>query len=83
MEAKLSPKRKLENLPESDNKFWKDAEIHTNIIPHNEFSEEGHFFILITARQAECKNCHWGFELEPKDKIKEGHLYDKDGKFVI
>ena len=82
MEAKL-PKRKLDELPGSESKFWEGAEIHTNLKPHSEFSESGHYFILITARQAECKNCHWGFELEQGDKIKEGHLYDKVGKFVI
>jgi hypothetical protein len=76
-------KSKLENLPGSEDEFWEDAEIHTNLVPHTEFSEKGHYFILVAGRTAECKNCHWGFELDRGDKIDKGHLYDRKGKFVI
>lgn len=82
MEAKS--KVKLDNLPESDNKeFWGDGEIHTNLTPHNELSEDGHYFEYITAVIAECKKCHWGFQLDPGDKVKKGHLYDSKGRLVI
>ena len=84
MEAKSSPRKKLDELPASqDKKFWGDAEIHTNLIPHTELSEDGHYFILVAGRTAECRNCHWGFELDQGDKIENGHLFDKEGKLVI
>ena len=76
-------KSKLDELPGSESKFWEYAEVHTGIKPHNEFSEDGHFFIRITGRQAQCTHCHWGFELDPGDKIEDGHLYTKEGKLVI
>ncbi len=75
-------KSKLEDLPESGSKFW-DGEVHTNLIPHSELSEKGHNFILIKGMTAECTECHWGFELDRGDIIKEGHLYNKKGKFII
>jgi hypothetical protein len=84
MEAKSSERKNLGDLPGSENKkFWGDAEIHTNLVPHSELSEKGHYFTLVAGRTAECKNCHWGFELDRGDRISEGHLYDKKGKLVI
>lgn len=76
-------KVKLDDLPGSQSDYWKDAEVHTGIKPHNEFSEGGHFFIRTTGRQAQCTHCYWGFELDPGDKIVDGHLYDRNGKLVI
>lgn len=82
MEEKSS--KKLDDLPGSEVKeFWGDAEVHSNLIPHNELSEKGHYFDYVTAVTAECRYCHWGFQLDPGDKIKKGHLYNKKGKFVI
>lgn len=74
----------LGELPESSNKeFWGEAEIHTDLVPHTEFSEEGHYFQRIKGNEAQCKNCDWGFALDPGDEIKEGHLYDEKGKLII
>lgn len=74
----------LDDLPESgDKEFWGDAEVHTNILPHKETSEDGHYFEHINAVMAECKHCHWGFQLDPGDTIRDGHLYDRRGKRVI
>lgn len=77
------PKTKPEPLPESTTTFWEYAEVHTNLIPHTEWSEDGHFFVRIPGNQAECIKCHWGFVLDAGDKIKDGHLYDKKGNRVI
>ena len=76
-------KKKLDDLPKSDDKYWEHAEVHTNIVPHNVLSEDGHFFERVTGRQARCKHCHWGFELDPGDYIEDGHLYTKDKELVI
>lgn len=77
----MENKKKLEDLPESTNEFW-DGEVNSNLIPHSELSEKGHYFEYVTAVVAECRFCHWGFQLDPGDKIKKGHLYAK-GKIVI
>jgi hypothetical protein len=76
-------KVRLEDLPESQNKFWKDADVHTNIVPHSILSESGHYFVRVAGHQAECNICHWGFQLDPGDRITEGHLYDAQKKLVI
>lgn len=80
MEQKSS--KKLEDLPESTSEFW-DGEVNSNLTPHSELSEKGHYFEYVTAVTAECKKCHWGFQLDPGDKIRKGHLYNRTGKFVI
>jgi hypothetical protein len=83
MEAKSS-RTNLAELPESGDKdFWLDAEIHTGLTPQEVKKEEAHYFVRVTGRQAQCKHCDWGFELDPGDKIIDGHLYDKTGKLVI
>ena len=82
MEVKSS-KRNLADLPPSEDKdFWLDAEIHSNLVPQ-ETKEEAHYFIRTTGRQAQCQHCDWGFELDPGDKIIDGHLYDKKGILII
>ena len=91
MEQKLS-KAKLDDLPGSENKdFWLDAEIHTGLKgltieeakKSAEEEKEKHYFVRTTGRQAQCTHCGWGFELDPGDKIVDGHLYDKTGKLII
>lgn len=80
MEQKVT---NLEDLPESQDKdFWLEADVHTGITPHNEFQNHGHYFERIKGHQAQC-SCGWGFELDPGDQIKEGHLYDRSNKLVI
>ena len=83
METKSSNQERLGDLPESTNEFWQDAEVHTGIIPHSVLGEHGHYFTRISGHQAYCEGCGWGFQLDPGDKIKDGHLYDKKGKLVI
>ena len=76
-------KQELEDLPESsDKKFWGEAEIHTNLIPQ-EVNDSNHYFIRVSGHEGYCKHCGWGFALDPGDKIKDGHLYSREGKLVI
>ena len=76
-------KTNLDPLPGSDDKeFWMDADVRTNLTPQVMF-EGNHYFERRSGHEAECSHCHWGFALDPGDKIKEGHLYSKDGKLVI
>ena len=85
MEAKSNQKR-LDDLPRSDSSFWEHAEVHTNIVKideHDILSKKGHDFERITGHQAECRICHWGFQLDPGDKIIEGHLYNIKGRKII
>jgi len=81
MEPKSS-KRRLDDLPESGSKFW-DGEVNTGLTPHSILDEHGHYFERVTGHQAYCEGCGWGFQLDPGDKITDGHLYDKKGKLVI
>lgn len=69
--------------PSSDKEFWGDGEVHSNLEPHDVLSEDGHNFEYVTAVTVECSKCHWGFQLDPGDRVKEGHLYDRSGKLVI
>jgi len=91
MEQKQS-KANLDNLPESgDSDFWLDAEIHTGIKTTTQGEadkqvreeKDKHYFVRTTGREAQCTHCDWGFELDPGDKIEDGHLYDKNGKLII
>jgi hypothetical protein len=82
-EQKLS-KTNLDELPaSSDSDFWLEAEIHTNLTPEEVNKSGEHYFIRTTGRQAQCQHCDWGFELDPGDKIIDGHLYDKKGTLII
>jgi hypothetical protein len=84
-------KKKLEDLPESQNDFWKQSEVHTNLFWQ---TKEGaakevkstlkdHYFVRIPGHQAQCTHCSWGFQLDWGDKVKDGHLYNKEGELVI
>jgi hypothetical protein len=74
---------KLDNLPESsDKEFWGGADVHTNITPQKMFDEQ-HSFRRVSGHEAYCDHCGWGFALDGGDKIKDGKLYDKEGKLVI
>ena len=78
-----SPKR-LENLPPNEDSFWEGAEVHGNLVPQEVAStKEPHYFVRKTAREAQCTHCDWGFELDPGDKIKDGHLFDRKNNLVI
>lgn len=75
-------KKALDDLPSSDNEFWDKADIHTNLQPKNWFNEI-HHFVRIAGHQAQCTHCDWGFQLDPGDKILNGHLYNKKNEKVI
>jgi hypothetical protein len=75
---------KLPDLPNSDDDvFWAQAEVYTQLVPKKVHKEEPHLFIRVTGRSAQCTHCDWGFDLDPGDEIKDGHLYTKEGKLVI
>lgn len=74
--------KQLDDLPESNDKFWEYAEIHTGLLIKDDPNEK-HFFVRTSGRQAQCNLCDWGFELDPGDRIENGHLYNKKGKLVI
>jgi hypothetical protein len=79
----METKQKLDDLPKSEDKdFWLDAEIHMGLIA-KENPLDIHYFVRVSGRQAQCKNCDWGFELDPGDRIENGHLYERTGKLVI
>lgn len=76
-------KQLLDELPASDNnKFWEGADIHTNIKPVRFFDQQ-HVLIRKSGHQAQCTHCDWGFQLDPGDKIVDGHLFDRTGKKVL
>lgn len=69
--------------PSTDKEFWENADINTNITPEPVYKPTGHYFVKTRGRSAYCSHCSWGFDLDPGDKVDDGHLYDKDGKLVI
>ena len=76
-------KVQLDDLPESgDKEFWGEADVNTNITPQKVF-EGKHYFIRRSGHEAVCTHCNWGFALDPGDKIKDGHLYNREGELVI
>lgn len=75
-------KVQLDDLPESSNKeFWGEAEVH-KLTPQKMF-DESHYFVRVTGHEAYCHHCSWGFALDGGDKIRDGHLYDREGKLII
>ncbi len=75
--------QRLDDLPASEDKeFWSEADVHTNIEPRNMF-DQVHYFERVTGHQAQCRHCQWGFQLDPGDKIVDGHLFDGVGKKVL
>ena len=76
-------KPNLDDLPPTEDKdFWKEADVHTNIKPVP-FFDQAHFLKRVTGHQAQCTHCEWGFQLDPGDKIVDGHLFNKKGEKVI
>lgn len=76
-------KATLDDLPATEDKeFWSEADVHTNIKPES-FFDQKHVLIRVPNHQAQCTHCSWGFQLDPGDKIVDGHLYNKDNTLVI
>lgn len=82
-DGQRNTEQRLPSLPSNDNEYWKDAEVHGNLVPKKISSDEGHRFEYTSAVTARCTHCDWGFQLDPGDKILDGHLYDKLGKLII
>jgi hypothetical protein len=74
--------KNLSDLPANDDKMWKGAEVHGNLVPEHANSED-HYFVRIGANEAQCEHCDWGFHLDPGDEIKDGHLYNVKGELVV
>lgn len=75
--------KQLDDLPpSSDKEFWKDADVNTGLEPVKMF-DQVHYFMRIPGHQAQCNHCSWGFQLDPGDKIIDGHLFDRFGKKVL
>lgn len=71
--------KKLDNLPPSKDKYWKDAEVE--VIQPSEAKKCGHYFIHRTSIEVVCK-CGVGYVLTPEMKVIDGHIYI-EGKLVI
>ncbi len=83
MEKSQSQKNRLDDLPSSsDTDFWADADCHIDIRPVSWFKQI-HYFIRVAGHQAQCKDCDWGFQLDPGDKIIDGHLFNRKGRKII
>lgn len=75
-------KQALDDLPPSEDKeFWAEADMH-KVEPRNMF-DQTHFFIRVYGHQAQCTHCHWGFQLDPGDKVIEGHLFNVKNEKII
>ena len=74
--------QELDNLPPSDNEFWADADINTNLVPQP-VQRGKYYFVRKSPREAQCKNTGYGLYLDASDKIKRGHIYDHKGKKII
>lgn len=84
MDQKLSAKRsRLDPLPKSEDEFWDQAEVHTNLIPQEVHLKGPHYFVRKSGTEAECTHCNWGFVLDPGDQIMNGVLYEASGKRVL
>lgn len=81
----MDSRKNLDELPSSKNlEFWKDADVNTGIVPEKvHFMDQPHFFVRVSGHQAQCTHCDWGFELDPGDRIEDGHLYDKLGNKIL
>ena len=68
----------------AEREFWGEAEIHGNLVPQKiPFFDQPHHFVRKSGRSAQCTHCDWGFQLDPGDKIVDGHLFDRKGKKVL
>lgn len=77
-------KASLNDLPGSEDKeFWEEAEVHTNLVAEDFLKEHKHFLNKVRGNEAYCEGCGWGFQLDPGDEIRDGHLYNKTGKYII
>lgn len=74
-------KSKLPPLPEDNDPFWEHAE-KIPIKPEPVHPDCAHYFILVKAREAQCKFCSWGIFLGFQDRIEDGHLIQVDKTII-
>lgn len=74
-------KSKLPGLPPDNDPFWDHSE-KIPIIQEAVNKDCRHYFILMKAREAQCKSCGWGIYLGPEDRIEVGSLYSFDKKIL-
>lgn len=72
---------RLGNLPPSADEFWGGAE-KIPVVNEEVYKDCNHYFLLVRAKEAQCKFCNWGIFLGPGDEINDGHLYT-GGKKII
>jgi hypothetical protein len=82
MDQKSSKRKKLADLPPSDDEFWEDADTHLNE-PVSVNSEGPHYFDMVHGNEAYCAHCGWGFVLDRGDRVRDGHVYDRQEHLVI
>ncbi len=74
----------LDPLPGSEDKeFWGEAEINTGLTAKQVLDSTEHYFKRVSGHEAYCDHCSWGFALDPGDKIRDGHLFSREGRLVI
>ena len=71
---------KLVALPKNDDEYWEHAD--TQLIDIKDVSECKHYMVRMSGTEVECRECHLGFFVGPRDRVKNGHLY-LNGKKVI
>lgn len=77
----MEPNGVLEPLPKNSDPYWKDAEVETIEIKKTHGCD--HHFIHETAQEVSCIKCKVGYWLSIGWKLVDGHIYDKNGDFVI
>lgn len=79
----MPPKTKLDNLPDNEHEMWEHAELYGNIVPELFVKGGEHSFVRRTAREVQCIHCDWGFLLDATDYLKDGHVYQSNGKLIV
>lgn len=65
--------QRLGSLPKSDDEYWDRADTHLT-----EMRDEPkckHYIVRLSGKEVECKKCHMGFFVGPRDRVRSGHLY--------
>jgi hypothetical protein len=79
-----TPQPELNDLPESSSEFWDGEKIRIELAePKVKFADQPHYFERVKGHQAYCSHCSYGFELDPGDEIRDGHLFDTEGNLII
>ena len=71
---------KLDAMPPSESKFWKDSD--TFKVEMKKPPKCEHEWQRKKSNEVECIKCHAGLFLSPIDELKDKHIY-RNGKLVI